>query len=159
MDIKQHRIRIDIGITPKWYHSPPMVTVDFMDHEVYHGRLSANTTFKIDKMLSPGPAWITVNFHNKQYQHTNFDLGHDEAVIINNITINDINDPKFILEGLYTPDYPLQWFQEQVQKGSVPQPVLKHQTYMGWNGQWRLNITVPIFTWIHQVQNLGWIYD
>jgi hypothetical protein len=29
---------------------------------------------------------------------------------------------------------------------------------MGWNGRWELNFRVPIFTWIHQLENLGWIY-
>lgn len=32
-------------------------------------------------------------------------------------------------------------------------------TYLGWNGLWVLEFELPIFTWIHKLENLGWIYD
>jgi hypothetical protein len=37
--------------------------------------------------------------------------------------------------------------------------LLKNHTYLSWNGKWTLTFDVPVFTWIHRVQNLGWIYD
>jgi hypothetical protein len=30
--------------------------------------------------------------------------------------------------------------------------------YLGWNGEWVLPFEVPVFKWLHDIENLGWIY-
>ena len=65
-----------------------------------------------------------------------------------------IQDPKFAWAGIYRPEYPEPWASEQTNLATE----LSSHTYLGWNGTWRLTFGVPVFTWIHQVQNLGWIY-
>lgn len=74
----------------------------------------------------------------------------DTAVIIKQISFFDIADPKFIWAGAYYPDYP----EHYPDKTS---PLLGHG-YLGWNGVYRLEFSVPVFTWIHQTLNMGWIY-
>ena len=76
------------------------------------------------------------------------------AVIIDSVSFFGIQDPKFAWAGIYRPEYPEPWASEQTNLATE----LSSHTYLGWNGTWRLTFGVPVFTWIHQVQNLGWIY-
>ena len=83
------------------------------------------------------------------------DIDPTTAVEIVRIEFFGISDPKFVWAGTYYPEYPTMWYSEQSTK---PADVLPNQTYLGWNGVYKLEFTVPVFTWIHQVQDLGWIY-
>jgi hypothetical protein len=75
----------------------------------------------------------------------------DTAILIKDIRLNGINDQKFIWEGIFRPIYP---------KDHPPAPSeLYTINYLGFNGVWSLEMTMPLFTWIHQRQSLGWIYD
>jgi hypothetical protein len=73
------------------------------------------------------------------------------AVIIKDISFFDISDPKFVWSGVYHPNYP-----EHYVDKVTPLP---GQGYLGWNGVYRLEFSVPVFTWMHQTMNLGWIYQ
>jgi hypothetical protein len=74
----------------------------------------------------------------------------DTAVIIKKISFFGISDPKFIWSGTYYPDYP-----DHYPNKTSPLP---GHGYLGWNGVYELKFTVPVFTWIHQTQSMGWIY-
>jgi hypothetical protein len=94
--------------------------------------------------------WLEIVFMNKP------DDDADLAVIIDQIEFFGISDPKFVWAGNYTPSYPEPWYSQQIEK---PPKSIPQQNYLGWNGKWRLEFSVPVFTWIHQVQNLGWLYQ
>lgn len=72
------------------------------------------------------------------------------AVIIKEISFFGIADPKFIWSGVYYPDYPEHYLDKKL---SLP-----GQTYLGWNGVYRLEFSVPVFTWMHKIKDFGWIY-
>ncbi len=72
------------------------------------------------------------------------------AVIIKQISFFGISDPKFIWAGVYYPEYPEHY--------SNKTSSLQGQGYLGWNGIYRLEFSVPVFTWIHRTLNMGWIY-
>lgn len=81
---------------------------------------------------------------------------YSTAVIVDSISFFGITSPNFVWAGVYTPAYPEPWASEQ----SVNLPATRAgQNYLGWNGIYQLTFGVPVFTWIHQVQNLGWIYQ
>jgi hypothetical protein len=98
---------------------------------------------------SAGSVRLTVELVNKTAQ---------EAVIIESVSFFGIEDPKFAWAGVYTPVYPEPWATEQQNHGVVLKPQLCPHTYLGWPGKWTLTFDLPVFTWIHRVQNLGWIY-
>jgi hypothetical protein len=90
----------------------------------------------------------------EHYNKASFDAF--TAVEIVSVSFFGITDPKFAWQGVYTPVYPEVWASEQL----TPLPAtITPQTYLGWNGTWRLDFSVPVFTWIHRVQNLGWLYQ
>jgi hypothetical protein len=94
------------------------------------------TWFKFEYNKPQGTSSLTVELKNKQANdaHT--------AVIIEKVILNGIESHHHTYEGfLYYPNQ------------------TKRDTYLDRNGYWQLNFTVPVFTWMHQVQGLGWIYD
>lgn len=102
------------------------------------------------EFVGHGVCCLTIEHFNKQ------PVDPDTAVIIENISFFGISDPKFVWAGIYVPDYPEPWASDQ--KNQLPTEI-PAQNYLGWNGVYTLNFSVPVFTWMHQIQNLGWIYQ
>ena len=78
------------------------------------------------------------------------DHDHDTAVIVKEIKFFGISDPRFVWAGVYYPEYP-----EHYPDKTYPLP---GHGYLGWNGVYKLEFSVPVFTWIHKIKNFGWIY-
>ncbi len=97
---------------------------------------------------------IIIEHYVKTTNDTEVHTGRDTAVIIEQIKFDGIYSPKFAWAGLYSPKYPSHYQVDQQLSTT-----LSHHTYLGWNGVWRLDFTLPIYTWIHKIENLGWIYD
>ena len=81
-----------------------------------------------------------------------------EAVVVESVSFFGIKDTKFAWAGVYEPQYPEPWATQQHDLGVVLKQHLSPHTYLSWPGKWTLTFDVPVFTWIHRVQNLGWIY-
>jgi hypothetical protein len=131
---------------------------------------------KMRVTLEPvGNPWVSVDAHGcgrvqQLIETTDFDLEFEAsnccclkiehfakvdsdpitAVIIKQISFFGITDPKFIWAGTYYPDYPEHYPDKN--------PALPGYDYLGWNGVYKLEFSVPVFTWIHQTLNMGWIY-
>jgi hypothetical protein len=118
----------------------------------YCQQLTSITQFKFDYVAS-GQQNVVVEMFDKS------DVDPTEMIKIKNLNFYGISDPKFIWQGQYTPRYPEPWASQQKQQGIELEKVLKSVDCLGWNGVWQLTFDLPIFTWIHQVQNLGWIYS
>ena len=86
------------------------------------------------------------------------DKKDQEAVVVESVRFFGITDPKFAWSGVYEPQYPEPWATQQHNQGVVLKQHLSPHTYLSWPGKWTLTFDVPVFTWIHRVQNLGWIY-
>jgi hypothetical protein len=79
----------------------------------------------------------------------------DRMVIVDSVAVEGITTDRLKWSGTYTPTYPEPWASTQIDLT----PTLAGATQMGWNGRWELSFAVPIFTWLHQTENLGWIYS
>jgi hypothetical protein len=110
------------------------------------GKLWEQRTYNFDVELEDGNHNIVVGFTNKTDADTQVvddKIVNDKAVIVEKISIEGYEFEDFLYRGVY---YPIgRW----------------HSTsnYLSWNGEWRLEFTTPIFTWLHQTQHLGWIYE
>jgi hypothetical protein len=89
---------------------------------------------------------VTVQVHHVD----KLDSDPDTAVEIVSVSFFDITNPQFAWAGVYTPNYPSHW---------TGPDILPGQTYLGWNGTWQLEFSVPVFSWMHQKLNLGWLYQ
>ena len=156
MDTDLFLLDCQLQLTPVWFEKYPYITLTFGDKIVYTGRLVESAVFAIRESLPAGNYAIELTFNNKTDSDSKLDQGLDMAVLIDRIEFNGMSDSRFIWEGEYRPIYNPEWVKQQQ---TAPDTVLKNATYLGWNGTWRLDFTVPIFTWIHKTLSFGWIYD
>jgi len=133
-------------------HNNPYIRLKLDNLTVYEGILAADKTFNISQDLSIDKHIITVEMLKKSVRIEN------QSVIIDKIIFDNITADRFAWAGKYTPIYPQPWAMKQIAAGNTLEPVL-NSTYLGWNGIWKLEFTVPVFTWIHKIEKLGWIYD
>jgi hypothetical protein len=139
--------KIAVTLTPRCGKIAPEVFVSVPGRVV---RETLWETRRIELEIDAPVGWLEIVFMNKP------ELDHDMAVVIDQVEFFGVTDPKFVWAGVYTPKYPEPWHSQQSVK---PPAELPQQNYMGWNGRWRLNFDVPVFTWIHQTLNLGWVYQ
>lgn len=155
MDTRLHHLRCQLHLKPVWHNDSPEIIVTFNDNIIYSGRLYQSTVLNIDQHLPDNDYVLSVEFTNKHDSDTDIANNLDKAVIIENIVFNDISSPKFVWAGEYRPQYPEPWASEQQNLS----PVLTSHNYLSWNGKWTLTFSMPIFTWIHKIEDFGWIYD
>jgi len=141
----QYNTHVEITLKPV---RRPTVVVQVGD-QLVHAQLVHTNTYKFEITQATGPLIIAVEMREKS------DTDSTTAVIIENISLGGISDPKFIWTGIYRPEYPELWASTQTDLKET----IEATNYLGWNGRWELQTTVPIFTWIHQIRGLGWIFE
>lgn len=146
-----------LHLRPIWCKRPPEVAVMLDGHVRWQGLLEADLMLDCSQSLQRGLHCLEVTFSGKTNQDTTAE--HDHAVVIEHVDFFGIRDDKFKWQGVYCPNYPEPWRTQQQSQGVELLPELRAHTYLSWNGTWRLEFTTPIFTWMHRVQDLGWIYD
>ena len=139
--------KVAVTLTPKLDDIAPEVFVSVPGHVVRH---TLRETQRIELEFDAPVGWLEIVFMNKP------ELDHNMAVIVDQVEFFGITDARFVWAGVYTPKYPEPWYSQQT---SPPPAKLPQHNYMGWNGVWRLDFDVPVFTWIHQTLSLGWIYS
>ena len=138
---------ISILLSPILRDDPPYVIVSLDDTVLFDGILEENNCVLNSTELPIGKHIITVKFNNKA------DDEQEKAVIIKNVQFFGIGSDSIRDTGIYTPCYPAQY---ALDNHTVPNP--QTYGYMGWNGVWDLAFEVPVFHWIHKVEQLGWVY-
>ena len=150
----QYPVKLNIRLRPVWHDNPPEINIGIND-DIKKIILSEEQIFEFE-FTADNASTLLVEFLNKTDADTVPDKDLDKAVIIESVGFFGINDNRFAWAGIYEPEYPEPWYSEQQIK---PEPLLKSHTYLSWNGKWTLTFDLPVFTWIHRMQNLGWIYD
>jgi hypothetical protein len=110
------------------------------------GSLTESRTYNFDVTLEDGNHSIVVGFTNKDDTDTivvNDEIINDKAIVVEKIVIEGYEFDDFLYKGVY---YPIgRWH--------------SNSNFLSWNGEWCLEFTTPIFTWLHKTQHLGWIYE
>jgi hypothetical protein len=153
----QHLVQLSISLKPVWHASVPEICVG-VPGNIKTLFLDTPTTFNFE-YTAENNSYIIVELLNKTVADTILDKNLDKAVIIEDISFFGIADPKFIWAGILTPIYPDYWIEENRNKNIELPKELTNLSYIGFNGQWRLDFTVPVFTWMHKIQDLGWVYN
>lgn len=157
MVIKKYRTAIKLHITPVWHLEPPICMIRFSKDVFFKEEIKESKVYSYEEYLAVGEYNITIEFLNKK--NTDTIDGKNKAIKIDKIIFNDIDSEKYVWQGIYRPVYPEPWATQQKNLGNNLKPTVESATYLGWNGQWTLNYSTPIFTWIHKLKNHGWIYD
>lgn len=143
----RHLVKLDLTLKPVHNHRAIPVIVG-IDKNLTTINLDKTSTIHFE-FMAKNTCCLTVELPAKIDQ---------EAVVIEEVSFFGIRDPQFAWAGIYKPEYPEPWATEQRNQGVVLKPQLSSHTYLGWPGKWTLTFDIPVFTWIHQTQNLGWIY-
>ena len=144
-------VRLEVTLTPRINITPPEVIVSvpgYITHETLW------KTKRIDMEFIGSAGFLNIKFINKNYNESTDTK--DMAVIVDKIEFFGIGDPRFVWAGVYTPEYPEPWLSQQTPQ---PSPTLTNHNYLGWNGTWRLEFGVPVFSWMHQTLAMGWTYN
>ena len=157
MDIKRYKTEIKLYITPVWHDEPPICSIKFSKDVSFKEEIKENKIYSYEGYLTNGNYDIVIEFLNKK--NTDTVDGKDKAIKIDKIVFNNIESKKFVWQGIYQPIYPEPWATQEKKVGKELNSVITPATYLGWNGVWKLTYSVPIFTWIHKLENHGWIYD
>jgi hypothetical protein len=157
MVMKRYKTKIEIILTPIWYRDPPLISIKFSEDLFSQEYLEKQKKYIFEKELPAGEHELSIDFLNKK--NTDTPGQKEKAIKIDRIVLNEIASDKFIWEGVYEPGYPEPWRSQQEKLGKKLDRFIKKCTYMGWNGQWKLHYSVPLFSWIHKTENLGWIHD
>jgi len=153
MITRSYSVEISVLLKPIWFDRTPTgrIGIDSMTDFVLDTPRWFNFKLTSDKEFT---AQLRIEHYGKTNQDTRVDTGEDTAIVVEEIKFNNISSPKFAWAGVYQPNYP-----EHYRQGKTLEPTLSPYTYLGWNGVWTLEFTLPIYTWIHKIENFGWIYD
>ena len=155
MDTNQtYQVNLSILVNPIWFNTPPTIRIG-LNGVMENVTLDKETWFDYNYTSVSATDKLQVEFYGKTNNYTDVVGNRDTAVIIEQVKFNGISSPKFAWAGIYTPQYPLHYLKDNPTSATALSP----HTYLGWNGTWTLEFTVPVFTWIHQIEGLGWIYD
>jgi len=152
-DTDLYKVEIKFDLTPNSVGVAPVCKVMLDADPVWDGLLPVCRTFELTKMLHKGLHSLEIELYNKP------DIDPHQSLQISNLSFGQIHSQRFVWQGVYEPRYPEPWASQQLDQGIQLQSQLHNTDYLGWNGVWRLDFSVPIFTWIHKIENLGWIYD
>jgi len=149
-------VKLAVTLRPIWHQDPPQIQIG-VDNNLQFVTLEKLTTFNFE-FDAQKKVNLQVRFLNKTDQDTIVEQNLDKAVVVEAVSFFGISDPRFVWAGIYYPEYPEPWASQQLQQGKDLPAQLKSHNYLSWNGTWKLEFTVPVFTWMHQTQGLGWIY-
>jgi len=141
----EHLVKLAVTLTPVPGDAYPEIIIS-VPSQTIHTTLYSSQRFDLEFVSSKG--WLKIKMINK------LPVDHATAVIIEKIEFFRISDPKFIWQAQYKPEYPEPWRSQQY---SPPPEQITNPDYLGWNGEWELEFEVPVFAWMHQILNLGWI--
>lgn len=153
MDTELHKIDISLEIEPCWKSVPPLVRLSFDGDMAWNSTLESVRIFEHHDLLIPGTHTLEIELYGKS------DLDPDQALRIRNLSFGGIKSQRFVWQSVYSPCYPEPWASQQRSQHQELLSQIQATDYLGWNGIWRLEFTSPIFTWIHRIENLGWIYN
>jgi hypothetical protein len=141
MAIKIYSVDIDILLKPV-SRSKCRIMLDDQKKDLV---VDSDTWIKLSHQGN-GTTRLSIEHYDKA------ELDPNTALIIEQIKFNGISSPRFVYRGIYTPNYPKHLLDSNA-------GLTLQQNYLSWNGIWHLDFTLPIYTWIHKVEDLGWIYD
>jgi len=154
MTTKYHT-QIELEVVPTWHTNPPVIAYGLDGVKINQITVSQTCILRFAQDFYPGKHSVFVDFLNKTDADCVPDQGLDKFVIMGNITVNGICLPRFNWTATYEPEYPEPWRSQQT---PPPPAVQQGSSRLSWNGRWQLNFDTPTFTWIHQLESMGWIW-
>jgi hypothetical protein len=151
--------QINLTLTPVyWDNRYPEIRILWDNCILFSGTVQKEETKSFTVSGDAGLHNFVVEFVNKHDSDTVLEKQLDKAIVINQIEVEGMSFSSFMYQAGYYPNYPDAYKVTCAEQNIVLEPRIS-STYLGWNGKWVLPISFPVFTWIHETENLGWIYE
>ena len=145
----------DLKLHSQFTEPVPLVLIQFAGQLVTAQEIGNSTRINFTTPELPADDyWLTVKLINKDDTEL-CRFGRDMIIGIESVRVQHY-DHEFSIYSEYEPVYPEPWYSEQKTAGTIPSPII-HSNYIGWPGEWRLQISLPVYRWIHNMTSQGWL--
>lgn len=150
-------VKLELTLDSIFWKDLPEVRIEFNQETLFLGKIDKLSKFKWT-LLCKDNNRISIFFLNKVDADTVDNL--DKAVIIKEISIEGLTYDSFLHSSKYKPMYSTGYYDYAREKNIIVDPII-HSNYMGFNGEWYLEFTWPVFTWIYKTEagDAVWIYE
>lgn len=150
-------VKLSLEIEPKFWSEKPKIQIKFNDRPLFEGYLGEIKTFDWT-LPAEEKNRLSIFFLNKTERDT---MGEkDKAAIIKSIGIEGFRYSSFMLQSRYEPIY-TKGYNRYAKENNLPTDPIINSNYLGFNGEWYLEFTWPVYQWIFETETkgLGWIYE
>ena len=132
-------IGINIVLTPVVDNGAPTAIIRYNNAIVFDYTLKETVSIRVEHLNILDPLKISIELAHKEYNEK-----LETAIIINSLTIDNFEIvPNYTQLATYSNDH----------------SSINPTNYLGFNGVWELNIPVPFYQWLHNVQGQGWLIE
>ncbi len=156
-DIPMRDVKLALELEPKFWAEKPKIKIQFNQQILFENILEENKKF--DWLLpAEDNNRLSVFFLNKTERDTVGDK--DKAVVINSIGIEGFHYSSFMLQSKYCPVYTNGYYRYAKENNLSTESII-NSNYLGFNGEWYLEFTWPVYQWIFETETsgMGWIYE
>jgi sortase (surface protein transpeptidase) len=154
--METENVTFKIELYSTYWDKKPNCTISINDKLLWSGDIDGTkekpNVISFEHELSEGKKYeLLLNRQGKDIFQTvveNGEIKKDQLLHIKSLEIDDIDISSLVYEGVYTPQYPQPWANEQKQKGKELPKTLKNVTQMGHNGTWAFTFTSPFYMWL-----------
>jgi len=147
-------VKIGVALEPIWWSKKPELVICLNQMDLFAGMLGQpidlDWTLPVQDMNR-----FAIRLCNKEDSDTQDNK--DMAIKILQIRIEGFTFDSFQHIAEYRPEYSQGYHEYAIANNLTVDPVIK-SNYLGFNGTWSIDFEWPTFTWIHQIENLGWIH-
>jgi hypothetical protein len=149
MVIKSSSVRVTLALELKIAQVMPQIRIGIDDH--VFDAVPCTGSVVLERDLVPGPHRVWIEIGDQDL----FAQDPDMALIVRSVRFQHLPD-EFTVHSCYAPHYPEHWIQQNLQQGRQL-PAQIHSNYLGWPGLWWVDFHTPIYAWLHQKLDLGWL--
>ena len=156
-DTRMRDVKLALELEPKFWAEKPKVKIEFNQHVLFEDQLSETKKFNWTLPATENNR-LSVFLLNKTERDTVGDK--DKAMIIKSIGMEGFHYSSFMLQSKYKQIYTNGYYQYAKQNKLSAEPII-NSNYLGFNGEWYLEFTWPIYQWIFETETkgMGWIYE
>ena len=156
-DTRMRDVNLALELEPKFWAEKPKVKIEFNQQVLFEDQLSETKKFNWTLPATENNR-LSVFLLNKTERDTVGDK--DKAVIIKSIGIEGFHYSSFMLQSRYKPIYTNGYYR-YAKENNLPTDPIINSNYLGFNGEWYLEFTWPIYQWIFETETkgMGWIYE
>ena len=140
--MEKETLQIQCHFTATFDKNPPSFSITNNENLIYN-------TIEVDQTHIAEFQIITDTKNNTlKIKRTNHDQISNQMLSLKKLLIDDIDMTCILSHGKYYPTYPEPWATEQKQNGIELPIFFQGSVDWGWNGEFRLEYTLPFYTWL-----------